>query len=275
MTLRTFTIIGGNGFIGSEITKKLSLRGYNVFIPQKDDARLWNKELGTIIYCAGHGDCKNNPLKVLDSNTTLVARLLADANFTRFIYLSSTRVYMGNETGSEQDDLRVLNNDNRRLFNLTKLVTEELLLLSNKDVVILRPSNVYGVAIDSPLFLPAITRNAITTGKIDMYVSPDYAKDYVSVDSVAEMTISIALKEIIENKIYNLAAGYNVKANDIAEVLHAETGCEVNWHPVNNNIEIFPETSVSLTQQDIIFFPSDIINDLQLMVTKFKEVMQL
>lgn len=269
MTLRTFTIIGGNGFIGSEITKKLSLRGYNVFIPQKDDARLWNKELGTIIYCAGHGDCKNNPLKVLDSNTTLVARLLAEANFTRFIYLSSTRVYMGNETGSEQDDLRVLNNDNRRLFNLTKLVTEELLLLSNKDVVILRPSNVYGVAIDSPLFLPAITRNAITTGKIDMYVSPDYAKDYVSVDSVAEMTIAIALKDVIKNKIFNLAAGYNVKASEIANVLQAETGCIVNWHSINSSIEIFPVTSTLALLNNSVLYESNVLHDLSEMVSQF------
>lgn len=200
MTIQTFTIIGGNGFIGNEIAKKLSLRGHNVFIPQKEDDSLWRNNLGIIIYCAGHGDCINNPLKVLDSNTTLVARLLAEAQFSRFMYISSTRVYMGNETAFEQDDLRVLSNDNRRLFNLTKLVTEELLLRSNKDVVILRPSNVYGVALDSPLFLPAITRNAITTGTIDMYVSPDYAKDYVSVDNVAEMTIAIALKDVIKIK---------------------------------------------------------------------------
>lgn len=273
MTLQTFTIIGGNGFIGSEVTEKLSLRGYDVFIPQKDDARLWNKELGIIIYCAGHGDCKNNPLKVLDSNTTLVARLLAEARFTRFIYLSSTRVYMGNETAFEQDHLRVLSNDYRRLFNLTKLVTEELLLLSNKDVVILRPSNVYGVAIDSPLFLPTITRNAITTGKIDMYVSPDYAKDYVSVDSVAEMTISIALKDMNENKIYNLASGYNVKASEIASILQLETGCEVFWHSVNNMVEIFPETSVVLTKYNDCFFSSDVISDLKIMIPKFREVL--
>ncbi len=275
MTLQTFTIIGGNGFIGSEIAKKLSLRGHNVFIPQKEDVSLWRKDLGIIIYCAGHGDCINNPLKVLDSNTTLVARLLAESNFARFIYISSTRVYMGNETAFENDDLRVLSNDNRRLFNLTKLVTEELLLRSNKDIVILRPSNVYGVALDSPLFLPAITRNAITTGKIDMYVSPDYAKDYVSVDSVAEMTIAIALKDVIESKIFNLAAGYNVKASEIASVLQAETGCIVNWHSVNNSIEIFPETSISLIQQNIRFYPSDVLNDLQLMITRFREVMAL
>ncbi|WP_338725447.1 SDR family oxidoreductase [Shewanella baltica] len=275
MTIQTFTIIGGKGFIGNEIAKKLSLRGHNVFIPQKEDDSLWRNNLGIVIYCAGHGDCINNPLKVLDSNTTLVARLLAEAQFSRFMYISSTRVYMGNETAFEQDDLRVLSNDNRRLFNLTKLVTEELLLRSNKDVVILRPSNVYGVALDSPLFLPAITRNAITTGKIDMYVSPDYAKDYVSVDSVAEMTIAIAIKDVIESKIFNLAAGYNVKASEIAMVLQAETGCIVNWHSVNNTIEIFPETSVSLIQQHIKFYPSDVLDDLQSMITRFSEVMDL
>lgn len=270
MTIQTFTIIGGNGFIGNEIAKKLSLRGHNVFIPQKEDDSLWRNNLGIIIYCAGHGDCINNPLKVLDSNTTLVARLLAEAQFSRFMYISSTRVYMGNETAFEQDDLRVLSNDNRRLFNLTKLVTEELLLRSNKDVVILRPSNVYGVALDSPLFLPAITRNAITTGKIDMYVSPDYAKDYVSVDSVAEMTIAIAIKDVIESKIFNLAAGYNVKASEIASVLQEYTNCTINWHPTDNELEVFPLTSISAIKNITNFFSSDVLDDLKDMIELFR-----
>ncbi|WP_337242221.1 NAD-dependent epimerase/dehydratase family protein, partial [Proteus faecis] len=72
--------------------------------------------------------------------------------------------------------------DNRRLFNITKLAAEEICLKSNKNITIIRPSNVYGTAINSSLFLPSIVRDAIQKKEINMFVSPEYSKDYISVN---------------------------------------------------------------------------------------------
>lgn len=264
-----FTIIGGNGFIGSEVVKQLKSKGHDVFVPDRDDIRLTTKELGIIIYCAGYGNCVNNPFKVFDSNVALLANLLENAIFDKFVYISSTRVYMGQEQTSENTDLTILSADSRRLFNLTKILAEELLLKSNENIIIIRPSNVYGVTLNSPLFLPAITRNAIIHGKVDMYVSPEYTKDYVSVIDVANITIKIATISDRNQPIYNIASGHNVSAKQIADVLQLETGCEIIWHENDTN-DYFPETNIEAVIEAFDFVPEPVLNNLTKMINEFK-----
>lgn len=264
-----FTVIGGQGFIGSEVVSQLKTKGHPVFIPEKNDSRLYTENLGVVIYCAGHGDCKNNPQKVFESNSILLASILEKSKFKRLVYVSSTRLYMGQQCASEFDNLTVLNSDNRRLFNLTKLVSEELCLLSNKDIVIVRPSNVYGVALNSHLFLPSITRNAINNNQVDMFVTPEYKKDYVSVCDVADAICELSEKTDLNHKIFNVASGKNTSAGDIAEVLIRDTGCNVIWHDVGED-EIFPETDISLIKNEISYTPNNVLDDLKLMIDDFK-----
>ncbi|MFN7073919.1 NAD-dependent epimerase/dehydratase family protein, partial [Proteus mirabilis] len=84
-----------------------------------------------------------------------------------------------------------------KLFNVTKLVAEYLCVKSKKNVIIVRPSNVYGLALNSSLFLPQIIKNAINNHKVDMYVNCDYEKDYVSVNDV--VTVMYKLSETINS----------------------------------------------------------------------------
>ncbi|MEC6831858.1 SDR family oxidoreductase [Photobacterium toruni] len=264
-----YTVVGGQGFIGSEIIKQLEERAHKVFIPERNDSRLYTDDLGIVIYCAGYGDCKNNPLKVFNSNSALLASMLEHSVFDKLVYVSSTRLYMGQECASERDDLIVLTNDDRRLFNLTKLVSEELCLLSNKNTIILRPSNVYGLALKSPLFLPTIIRNAINNNQIDMYVTPDYKKDYISVIDVAYATCELAEKSELSQRIFNIASGVNTSACDIANLLRKETGCNINWHEVSVD-DIFPVNDISMIKNEIIFNPKNVLDDLKLMIDEFK-----
>lgn len=271
-----YTVFGGRGFIGSEIVKQLNQLGHNVFVPERDDETIYHQDLGIVIYCAGHGDCKNAPFAVLDANVNLLSSLLQKASFERLLYMSSTRVYMNQQNSFESADLTVCIDDNRRLFNLTKLVAEELCLKSNRDVYIVRPSNVYGVALNSPLFLPAITRNAINTGRIDMYIAKEYAKDYVSVVDVASCCIEISKLENNAQKIINIAAGYNVSAQQIADVLIEHTNCEIIWHDISPVRELFPLTDIKLLSNLVgNYSPRNVLLDLKDMINDFKVKMKL
>lgn len=267
-----YTIFGGRGFIGSEIVSQLNALGHTSFVPSRNDHSIFKRDLGVVIYCAGNGDCKNTPFSVLDANVSLLANILKHSTFTRLIYISSTRVYMNQQHASEHDNLTVCSNDNRRLFNLTKLVGEEICLKSGREVCILRPSNVYGVALGSPLFLPTITRNAIENGNVNMYVSPDYAKDYVSVTDVANCCIMLSTDERAMNKTINIAAGYNITAQQLADTLQKNIKCEIIWHGCDSLSEKFPQTDISSLQRLLPRFnPKNVIDDMNLMIIDFKE----
>lgn len=265
-----YTVIGGRGFIGSEIVENLRAKGENVVVPPRDDNSLFEKDLGIVIYAAGNGDCVNHPFDVYKSNTELLASILERAQFTKLIYISSTRVYMEQAGASESDNVTICSGDNRRLFNLTKLVSEELCLKSNRDTIIVRPSNVYGLALKSKLFLPSIIRNAISNRHIDMYVSPEYAKDYVSVHDVAELIFRISQSN--EHKIYNIASGDNTTASDIAELIAKKTGCTVEWHHGFQG-EYFPPTDNVRTLNEYDYVYSNVLSDIEIMIDNFEKNM--
>ncbi len=271
-----YTVFGGRGFIGSVISGELKRKGHDVYIPERDDNTIFEIDLGTVIYCAGQGDCNNAPFGVFDANCTLLAKVLKSCKFQKLLYLSSTRLYMNNNSSLENDDVLISYDDNRRLFNLTKLVSEELCLKSGRNIVIIRPSNVYGVALNSPLFLPAITRNAILNKKVDMYISPDYEKDYVSVDDVANACIQIAKNKEITGKIINIASGYNVSAKEIANELEKNTGCDIVWHKMDFPNEKFPVTDITLIKSLMPNYkPKNVLNDIKLMIKDFSEKLDI
>lgn len=265
-----FTIIGGQGFVGSEVVNQLTIDSHTVWVPEKSDDTVYEKHLGTVIYCAGHGDCTNNPMKVLQSNTTDLSLLLQKAKFDKLVYISSTRVYMNQHQSDETCDLSIINEDDRKLFNLTKLVSEELCFKSKRNCIVVRPSNVYGVALDSPLFLPSITRSAILNGKVDMYVPENYSKDYVAVSDVAKVIIHISKLKTNNEKVINIASGYNVTAKDIADILAKQTNCEIIWHESSSN-ERFPETQINTMKSILNINPRSVKEDLVNMINAYKE----
>ncbi|ELE9244103.1 SDR family oxidoreductase [Enterobacter kobei] len=269
-----YTVIGGRGFIGNEIVNQLKKLKHDVWVPQRDEQSLFTKDLGIVIYCAGNGDCQNTPFNVFQANCALLSDILQYSKFNRLVFMSSTRVYMNGNDAQENADLVVCQDDARRLFNLTKLVSEELCLKSEKDIVIVRPSNVYGVALNSPLFLPSITRNAINNGHIDMFIDRHYEKDYVSVEDVALACINLSLYKNASGKIYNIAAGYNISAEQIADVLIQTTNCTVTWHERNFPREVFPVNDISALKSAIPNYnPRNVLDDIGSMVTRFRSEM--
>jgi nucleoside-diphosphate-sugar epimerase len=263
-----YTVFGGRGFIGSEIVIQLQAKGHTTFIPARDDTSLFERELGIVLYCAGNGDCKNTPFSVLEANVSLLAQILQHANFERLLYVSSTRVYMNQASANEHANLTVCVDDNRRLFNLTKLVAEELCLKSGRNVCIVRPSNVYGVALNSKLFLPSIIKDSIETGVVNMYVPDSYSKDYVFIKDVVSAIYKISKKEVIKHKVINIASGINTKAKDIASVLMGKTNCTIVWHGSETK-ELFAPIDISIIKKEIEFQPRNVLDDLEDMISKY------
>ncbi len=262
------TVIGGNGFIGSALVEYLLAKGLNVWVPEKGSPKIYDRPLGTVIYCAGNGDCENTPFKVVDSNVILLSSIIEKSSFERLIYISSTRLYINNTSSQEDADLSYISSDGRALFNLTKLTAEELCRKSKRNVLILRPSNVYGRAINSSLFLPMLIKNAINNKVIDMYVSPLYQKDYLSVYDLCFVIHNFISRGWSGTEIYNVASGENVSADVIAKFIEEKTGCAVRWHSGFTG-ESFPVINIDKLRSAMEFKARSVLNDLDDMIDVF------
>ena len=263
-----YTIFGGTGFIGSHFVSNLKDVA-QVYIPPRKGADWREEDLGIVLYCAGHGDCAGKPGEVFDANTRLLWDVLDNGKFDRLLYLSSTRLYLNSSSSDEDSPLTIYPSDARRLFNISKLHAEELCLRCGKDIVIVRPSNVYGMALDSPLYLPSITRDAINRGKIEMYVPKDYSKDYVSVHDLVDAVLELSVIGAPKHRIYNVASGFNMSAEQVGDILQAETNCDVVWHQ-SKYTESFPKISIERISREIRYEPRSLKDDLAYMVSQFK-----
>jgi nucleoside-diphosphate-sugar epimerase len=108
-----------------------------------------------------------------------------------------------------------------------------------------------------------------------MYIAKDYAKDYVSVKDVASSCIAIASNELCHNQTINVAAGYNITAKQIADVLQEHTQCEIIWHDVPFPNEFFPITDLNVIQHFVFdYTPTNVLVDLKYMINSFKVKMK-
>lgn len=261
------TMLGASGFVGRELSKYLESLNHEVVTLRRDDESP-SDNCGTVIFSAGFGDC-NKPLDVVDGNLTYLINRIKTLKYNRFIYFSSTRVYMCGTSSEEDCDLIIKNDDNRSLFNVTKIAAENVLKKFN-DVVIVRPSNIFGPAFDSSLFLPSIVRDAISLGEINMYVSKEYEKDYIHINDICHLIEKIINKNTLDYNVYNLASGYNIKSSAIAGLISKLTSCKVDWHCTVSE-DIFPVTSIKRIKSEFDFTPMEFEAALNDMVNEFKE----
>ncbi|MEB6425291.1 NAD-dependent epimerase/dehydratase family protein [Citrobacter freundii] len=263
-----YTVVGSTGFIGKNLYNFLHSKGEKVNCINRGDLLDLDKEYGLLIYCAGYGDCKKSAEAVLEGNVLWLLEIIKNIKYQRLIYLSSTRLYLDNGKSEENCKLYINSNDDRRLFNITKLLAEELCVRLAKNVVIVRPSNVYGLALDSQLFIPMIIKNAIINKKVDMFVSKKYTKDYICVDDLVEVIHKISKEDVKHGEIINVASGVNINAEDIARILIEKTGTTINWHDVTSE-DVFPEIDISKLHSLVKHNSRNILDDMAKMIEEF------
>ncbi|WP_428943481.1 NAD-dependent epimerase/dehydratase family protein [Pantoea sp. FN060301] len=233
---KIITLFGMGGFIGSAAHEMLLEEQFTVERGDWEIKDFNQKNLGIVIITCGVGDCQRVE-DVIYSHVDIVRNIINTARYEKIIYLSSTRVYLHNDHSRTDASLTLDPQDSRVLFNQVKLLAETIIKAQSKPFLILRPSNVYGKAFNSKLFLPSLVRDAIKNKVINMYVSPDYSKDYVYCGDVCR-TIVAGVKFDITG-VYNVASGENFPAGEIASILEDKTGTEVIWHK-NNVADYFP-----------------------------------
>jgi nucleoside-diphosphate-sugar epimerase len=263
MRVKHITVLGATGFLGSHLTAELRRRGFEVATPARD-ADLTSLDLGTVFYCIGlTGDAPRRPFDTVTAHVDKLSSVLRLCRFEQLVYLSSTRLYLGAPTGSENETLRLDPLDPGRLFNVSKAAGESLVAASKRPARIARLSNVYGPNWESDNFLPTIVAAACRDGAVTLGDAPESAKDYVHVRDAVDALIHIAVNG--SRALYNVASGRNVTHGELATGLRRLTGCRIETGAQSRTI-VFPTVDIARLRSEFPFAPRSVLADLPWLV---------
>lgn len=246
------TIIGGKGFIGRHLAMKLHDWGRNVCIPERDDPILFQKHLGTVLYCAGTtSDFRKRPFDTIQAHVSHLNSILEHASFDSLVYLSSTRIYYHNQEARVNSPIIVNPLQPDDLFNLSKLTGESICLAApHSGIKIVRISNVCGDDFESNNFLYSIIKDAVNQGHIELHSSLDSEKDYIYIDDVVNLILKVA--QYGKQRIYNVASGQNISNRYLIDLIRTRTGCTVSWIDQPETYR-FPPIDTTLTTSEFSY----------------------
>ncbi|MEO9526412.1 NAD(P)-dependent oxidoreductase [Roseibium sp.] len=255
------TVFGSSGFIGRNLAAHLRDIGYVVATPDREAAGDPRGNLGHVFYCIGMtGNFRDRPLATVEAHAGLLARLLERAEFSSFIYFSSTRIYAqaGPEETIEDTPIQVRPSADTT-YDLSKLLGEALCMsLEQPAVKVIRLSNVYGPDQSKATFLGSLVEDLARTGHAVIREAPDSSKDYVSISDVVTLAERIARGG--RHRTYNLASGQPVRHIDLAEAAGA-AGVSCTFAP-GGACRTFPAINITRLQNEFAFSPRSVLDDL-------------
>jgi dTDP-glucose 4,6-dehydratase/UDP-glucose 4-epimerase len=246
-------IIGCKGFIGSNLVKYFSEKGYAVtgadimdelgsatytylqYTPLAGEWQaIFNKQsFDFCINAAGSGNVAysvTNPLADFEANTYDVIKILDAIRKYQFgckyLHISSAAVY-GNPMQLPICETDALNPISPYGFH--KLVSEhicrEFHQLYGLPVTVIRPFSVYGAGLQKQLLWDICKKIYQTPGKsISLYGTGKESRDFIYIDDLAALIEILIKSSPFKNDVFNAASG--------AETCIAEIAIEIkNWLP--------------------------------------------
>lgn len=266
---RFYTVLGATGFIGHHLAVALRSSGFPVNCPGRAELQSLEKQnLGHVFYTLGGDNWAEDPFGAIDAYVGHLRRLLERCQFQSLTYISSTRLYLNAAGGREDSTLVVDYKDGSCFHNSLKLAGETLCLASKRaDVRVARLSNVIGFAPRGISFIPALIRNAILTGEMNLWITPESAKDYVTIDDVVGILPRIS--ESGQSRLYNVGGGKNITARAIVACIEAFTHAKAKWH--EGETVIYPSISIDRVQKEFQFEPRPALQDLPAVCARLKD----
>ncbi len=259
-------VTGGAGFIGSNVTRflldkgwqvrvidnlssgyKVNLDGLDVDFIEGDisNAELMSnvcKDINIVFHlaaCVGRQKSIDNP--VLDSNTNVIGTInllegMRKHGVKRIVYSSSAAIFGELETQSI-DECHPQNADSP--YGVSKLAAEKMILaycgIYNMTGVCLRYFNIYGVNQRYDLYgnvIPIFAKRIFSGEPVTIYGDGEQTRDFVNVKDVAIANYLAATTDV-ETGEYNLGSGHSITINELASTMQklAKTNSNIKYEP--------------------------------------------
>lgn len=251
-------ILGGNGYIGSNLHAHLQSRGWDSHQVVRGQGLGHSGRFDVVFYCIGlTADFRKRPLETVDAHVSQLLKAMSEIDCGHMIYLSSTRVYLGACGTAEDQELVVNSQSPDDLYKLSKLTGESLALNTGKRSTVARLSNVVSGENGNPdSFLYSLINEA-RLGKVVLRSDPATAKDYIHIDDVCELLESIALHG--KHRIYNVASGQQTSHQQWIDRIQASIDCEVKIQPEADSPS-FQSININRIQNDFGFKPKPVLD---------------
>lgn len=255
-----FTVFGATGFIGSGLTKHLQNCGHTVLVPKRSEEIDFSTDLGHVIYAIGlTGDFRKRPFETIDAHVSNLIKIIKNAKYDSWLYLSSTRFYLSSENTSELDRICVIPSLDS-VYDISKLLGESLCLsLNNSKIRIARLSNVYGKGQSTHTFLGSLFSDIKSVPALEICEDPNSSKDYVALTDVIELLILISTQGT--DQIYNVASGMQIKHSEIVNKLQNLIEQPIKFKE-GAPIRKFPTINIDRIRNEFGFKPRNLLDDL-------------
>lgn len=230
---RSFTVLGGTGFVGGHVAAHLRAQGAQVRAVGRDWSSVLDAPLGHVVFAAGlTADFRQRPLDAIEAHVVRLAELLRRGRYDSLLYVSSTRLYAKAPTGDEGAPVPVDVNDAADLYAASKLAGESLCMaMKRSEVRVARLSNLFGPpaaggrGMPPGTFLASVLASAREARAVRLETSWDSAKDFADAADAAAVLAQIAIGG--RHRLYNVASGVAVDNRGIAALLAEHFGATV------------------------------------------------
>jgi nucleoside-diphosphate-sugar epimerase len=257
----TILILGGNGFLGASITRKVLNHSKRVHLVARESSNLLRiKDLTgniefhigdltdsiffsqliksikpTIIYyTVGAGSYNHQPdREFLFNNNLLCAHNLLMAT------ISSSRcriIYAG--TSLEQGKINQPMNENGApnpiscygaMKAATNIMMMQAAIYENRAITVLNPFAIYGVGEPQKRLIPTIIQSVLSNKELDL-TTPGNVRDYIFVDDVADAFLLASITSASIAEKINIANGVGISNEQVVSVIEKlmQTKIKVN-----------------------------------------------